>query len=55
MGDQDPELERLATAERATFDRLQRLKGFPVEVQAAAEALWKEAAQAVQDYRAKHP
>jgi hypothetical protein len=55
MGDQDPELDRLVTAERVTFDRCQRLKGFSAEVQAAAEALWQEAAQAVRDYRAKHP
>ena len=54
MGDQDPELDRLVTAERVTFDRCQRLKGFSAEVQAAAEALWQEAAQAVRDYRAKH-
>jgi hypothetical protein len=54
MSDQDPELELLLTVERAAFDRLQRLKGFSVEVQAAAEDLWKEAAQAVRDYRARH-
>jgi hypothetical protein len=54
MGDQDSELDRLLSAERVTFDRCQRLKGFPAEVQAAAEALWQEAARAVRDYRAKH-
>jgi hypothetical protein len=53
MDDQDCELDRLLTTERVTFDRCQRLKGFPIEVQAAAEALWQEAAQAVRDYRAK--
>ena len=55
MDDQDSELDRLLAAERVTFDRCQRLKGFSAEVQAAAEALWQEAAQAVRDYRAKHP
>ena len=55
MGDQDPELDRLLANERVALDRYQRLKGFPAEVQAAAEALWKEAAQAVRDYRASHP
>jgi hypothetical protein len=42
-------------AERLAFERLQRLRGYPDDVVNAAEGLWREAAEAVRQYRAKHP
>jgi hypothetical protein len=50
-----PELLTLLIAERLAFERLQRLKGYPDDVVRAAEELWREAAEAVQQYRATHP
>jgi hypothetical protein len=49
------ELLTLLIAERLAFERLQRLRGYPNEVVKAAEDLWREAAEAVQQYRATHP
>jgi hypothetical protein len=50
-----PELLTLLIAERLALERLHRLRGYPDDVLQAAESLWREAAQAVADYRAKHP
>ena len=50
-----PELLTLLIAERLARERLERLRGYPDEVLEAAECLWREAAQAVADYRAKNP
>jgi hypothetical protein len=55
MAAADPNLERLLKAERLAFDRYDRLRGYPGDVQEAALALWTEATEAVRDYRAKHP
>ena len=50
-----PELMTLLIAERLARKRAYRLRGYPDDVLKAAESLWREAAQAVADYRAKHP
>jgi hypothetical protein len=51
-----PELLTLLIAERLAVERLKRLRGYPdKEVVEAAEKLWREAAEAVRDYRAKNP
>jgi hypothetical protein len=50
-----PELLALLIAERLAFERLQRLRGYPDDVVNAAEGLWREAAEAVRQYRVKHP
>lgn len=55
MADDDPELERLMKAERLAFERYDRLRGYPGNVQEVALALWTKATTAVRDYRAKHP
>ena len=55
MADSDPELERLLKAERVAFERYDRLRGYPGDVQEVALALWTEASEAVRDYRLKHP
>lgn len=47
----DPELDRLIVTAREAVDRFHRLTGFPPDVVAAAEALSKEAAAAVDAYR----
>jgi hypothetical protein len=54
-GRPDPELERLLKAERLAFERYDRLRGYPGDVQEVALALWTEATKAVHDHRAKHP
>ena len=51
----DPELERLLTKDRLAFERYDRLRRYPGDVQEAALALWTEATEAVRAYRAKHP
>jgi hypothetical protein len=51
----NPELERLLKAERLAFERYDRLRGYPGNVQEVALALRTEATEAVRDYRAKHP
>jgi hypothetical protein len=51
----DPKLERLLRLERLAFERYDRLRGYPGDVQEVALALWTEATEAVRDYRAKHP
>jgi hypothetical protein len=55
MAAADPKLERLLKAERLAFERYDRLRGYPGDVQEVALALWTEATEAVRDYRAKHP
>jgi hypothetical protein len=50
-----PEFLTLLIAERLAFERLQRLRGYPDDVVNAAEDLWREAAEAVRQYRATHP
>jgi hypothetical protein len=55
MADSDPELERLLKAERVAFERYERLRGYPGEVQAVALASLLQAREAVRDYRSKHP
>jgi hypothetical protein len=55
MADDDPELKRLMKVERLAFERYDRLRGYPGNVQEAALALWTKANKAVRDYRAKHP
>jgi len=54
MGEGDSELERLLRAERLAFERYERLRGYPANVQAAALALRIEATEAVREYRSKH-
>jgi hypothetical protein len=54
MGEEEPELLRLLKAERLAFERCERLRGYPGDIQAPALALLTNAAQAVRDYRAKH-
>jgi hypothetical protein len=54
MADQDLELERLLKAEHSAFERYERLRGYPADVQGAALALWTEATEAVREYRSKH-
>jgi hypothetical protein len=55
MADRNPELERLLKAERLAFDRYDRLRGYPGDVQEIALDLWTEAQETVHAYRAKHP
>jgi hypothetical protein len=55
MADRDPELERLLKAERLAFERYDRLRGYPGDVQEVALALWTEATEAVRTHRAKYP
>jgi hypothetical protein len=55
MANPDPELVRLLKTERFAFERYDRLRGYPGEVQAKALASWTKAAEAVRDYRSKHP
>ena len=55
VADSDPELERLLKAERLAFERYDRLRGYPADVQGAALALWTEATEALREYRSKHP
>jgi hypothetical protein len=50
----EPELLTLLIAERLAFERL-RLRGYPDDVVKVAEDLWREAAEAVRQYRATHP
>jgi hypothetical protein len=49
------ELERLLKAERLAVERYDRLRGYPGGVQEVALTLWTEAAEAVREYRSKHP
>jgi hypothetical protein len=51
----DPKLEGLLKAERLAFERYDRLRGYPADVQGPALALWTEATEAVREYRSKHP
>jgi hypothetical protein len=53
MAEADPELLRLLKAERLAFERCQRLRGYPEDIEAVAQALLTEASQAVRDFRAK--
>src|SRR5258708_34511798 len=55
MAAADPKLERLLKAERLAFERYDRLRGYPGDVQEVALALWTEATEAVREYRSKHP
>jgi hypothetical protein len=55
MAARDPNLERLLKAERLAFERYDRLRGYPGDVQEVALALWTEAIEVVRDYRAEHP
>jgi hypothetical protein len=55
MPDVEPELLTLLIAERLAFDRLERLRGYPDDIVKVAEDLWWEAAEAVREYRSKHP
>jgi hypothetical protein len=50
-----PDPERLLKAERLAFERYDRLRGYPGDVQDVALAIWTEAQEAVRDYRTKHP
>ena len=50
----EPELLMLLIGERLAFERLQRLRGYPKDVVKVAEDLWREAAEAVRQYRATH-
>jgi hypothetical protein len=49
----DSRLARLLDFERKAQERYERLAGFPDDVREAAHALWQEAAEAVQAYRAR--
>jgi hypothetical protein len=55
MADPDPELERLLKAEHLAFERYDRLRGYPGDVQAAALSLLTEAREAIRAYRANYP
>ena len=55
MANPDPELVRLLKTERFAFERYDRLRGYPGDVQEVALALWTEATEAVREYRTKHP
>ena len=55
MAAPDPEHERLLKAERLAFERYDRLRGYPGDVQEVALALWTEATEVVRKYRSKHP
>jgi hypothetical protein len=55
MAAPDLELERLLKAERLAFERYERLRGYPGDVQEVALVLWTEATEAVREYRSKHP
>jgi hypothetical protein len=55
MAAADPKLERLLKAEREAFERYDRLRGYPGNVQEVALALWTEASKAVREYRLKNP
>ena len=48
------ELERLLKAERLAFERYERLRGYPADVQTAALAIRTVATEAVREYRSKH-
>jgi hypothetical protein len=50
----DPELDRLLRLERLAFERYDRLRGYPGDVQEVALGLWTEATEAVRSYRSKH-
>jgi hypothetical protein len=52
---EDRELERLLKAERFAFERCDRLRGYPGDVQQIALDLWTEAQAAVRVYRASKP
>jgi hypothetical protein len=41
--------------ERLAFERFHRLRGYPDDIVKVAEDLWREAAEAVRQYRATHP
>ena len=49
--DDDPELDRLIVTARDALDRVPRLTAIPADDVAAAEALSREAAAAVDAYR----
>jgi hypothetical protein len=53
MAAPDPELVRLLKTERFAFERYDRLRGYPGDVQVPALALWTKATGAVRDYRSK--
>jgi hypothetical protein len=55
MAAPDPKLERLLKAEREAFERYERLRGYPGDVQEVALALWTEATEAIREYRSKYP
>jgi hypothetical protein len=55
VADPDPKLEHLLKAERLAFERYDRLRGYPGDVQEVALVLWTEATEAVREYRSKHP
>jgi hypothetical protein len=55
MAAADPKLERLLKAERLAFERYDRLRGYPGDVQEVALALWTETTEAVREYHSKHP
>ena len=55
MAAPDPELGRLLKTERLAFERYDRLRGYPGDVQEVALAFWTEATEAVREYRSKHP
>jgi hypothetical protein len=54
MGE-ERELERLLKAERMAYERYERLRGYPAELQEAALASWTEAQAAVRNYRKENP
>jgi hypothetical protein len=52
VSDPDPELARLLAAEHSAFERHNRLINFSDEERAVTLALWTEAKDEVQSYRA---
>jgi hypothetical protein len=55
MDDQDHDLANLLKIEREARERYEHLRGYPSDEQVKALALWQVAAEAVRDYRSKHP
>jgi hypothetical protein len=51
----DQELARLVAAERWAFQRCERLRGYPEDIQAAAQASWEQAREELRKYREDHP
>jgi hypothetical protein len=54
VNDHDHDLQYLLKAEREARDRYEQLRGYPADEQAKALALWREATEAVREFRSKY-